>query len=532
MNIGAFLSKTARLSPERVAVTNGHTQLTYRELDVHAAAFADGLRRRGYKVGDRVVIFCGNRIEYVTVLFGLFKGGYVAVPVNAKLHPAELAFILEHCDARAVIGDGKTRRTIEQALGTGRRIEFVDIDKPGHDSLNEIIAGGDPADFVDVDVDPEDLAWIFYTSGTTGTPKGAMLTHRNLCACSISALADMCDFTSDDVVLHVAPLSHGSGLYLLPSIARGAKHVVREAPSFDPSDVLALIAEERVTVIAFLAPTMIHMLLDAHDAPGPSSLRRVIYGGAPIDPSLAQAAIDRFGRIFVQLYGQGESPMTITYLRAEDHLPQFAGSAGVPRTDVDVRLVDEHGRPVADGQEGEVCVRGDVVMRGYWNDPDATARALGTGWLVTGDVGRFDDGYLYLVARRKEVIISGGTNIYPREVEEALLRHPAVREACAFGVPDPKWGESVVVAVVASSPTTEAELIDHCRHHIASFKKPKRIEFRTELPTNAYGKVLRRELQAGFVASTNPTDPSGRERDADRGRDETSAAPRVGIIDE
>ncbi len=493
MNVGAFLTKAAHVHPARAALTDGSTELRYDELDTQAAAFADGLRRRGYEPGDRVVIFMPNRIEYLTVLFGLFKGGFTAVPVNAKLHASELGFILGHSGARAVVFSAKTSEAVEAALRTVPGAERIDVDRG--------LPSGDPSGFADAEVDPSDPAWMFYTSGTTGRPKGAMLSHRNLCASAMNALADICDFQPEDVVLHVAPLSHGSGIYALPSIARAAKNIVYPGGSFDAEDILATAAREGVTIIAFLAPTMIHMLLDAGPEHAVPSLRRVPYGGAPIDAGLATAAIERFGHVFVQLYGMGESPMTITYLRPQDHRGRMLASAGIARTDVEVRLVDESGAEVPAGTEGEVCVRGDVVMSGYWKDAEATARALRGGWLHTGDVGRFEDGRLYLVARKSDVIISGGSNIYPREVEDVLHLHPAIREACVFGVPDPKWGESVAAAVVASAPVEQDELIEHCRAHIASFKKPTRIEFVDALPKNAYGKILRRELRQQFAAA-------------------------------
>jgi long-chain acyl-CoA synthetase len=493
VNVGAFLTKAARVHPARVAVTDGSTELRYAELDDRAAGFATGLRQRGCAPGDRVVIFMPNRPEYLTVMFGLFKGGFVAVPVNAKLHSSELAFILEHCGARCVVCSEKTRGTVEAALASVPGVARIDVDADTW--------GGDPSGFADAEVDPSDPAWMFYTSGTTGRPKGAMLSHRNVCACAMNALADICDFQPEDVVLHVAPLSHGSGFYAIPSIARGAKNIVYPGDSFDAADVLATAARERVTVIAFLAPTMIRMLLDTDPGLTVPSLRRVPYGGAPIDAGLASAAIERFGPVFAQLYGMGESPMTISYLRPEDHHGKALASAGIPRTDVEIRLVDES------GGEGEVSVRGDVVMLGYWKDDDATARTLEGGWLHTGDVGRFEDGFLYLVSRKSDVIISGGANIYPREVEDVLHLHPAVREACVFGVPDPKWGESVAAAVVASAPVDSDELVEHCRAHIASFKKPTRIEFVDALPKNAYGKVLRRELRERFAGATSGSDP-------------------------
>jgi acyl-CoA synthetase (AMP-forming)/AMP-acid ligase II len=423
------------------------------------------------------------------------------VPVNAKLHSTELSFILEHSGARAVVFSGKTSHTVEAALASVSGIEQIDVDEGGPTSLAGIIASGRPSGFVDGEVVPHDVAWMFYTSGTTGRPKGAMLSHRNLCASTMNALADVCDFQPEDVVLHVAPLSHGSGLYTLPSIARGSRNIVYSGTSFDPNDVLATIDREQVSIVAFLAPTMIHMLLGAEPTHTTPSLRRVIYGGAPIDAGLAAAAIQRFGHIFVQLYGQGEAPMTITYLRPEDHRGKALSSAGIVRTDVEVQIVDESGAPVTDGTEGEVCVRGDVVMLGYRNDADADAKALRAGWLHTGDIGRFEDGYLYLVARKTDVIISGGSNIYPREIEDVLLLHPAIEEACVFGVPDPKWGESVVAAVVVSAPVETAELLEHCRAHIASFKKPKHIAVVDALPKNSYGKVLRRQVREQVTTS-------------------------------
>jgi len=501
VNIGAFLTKAAGVYPSRVALADGSTELRYDELNAWATAFAAGLRLKGYGRGDRVALFMPNRAEYVVALFGLFKGGFVAVPVNAKLHASELGFILDHSGARAVVFSDKTRGAAEEALSALPAVERIGVDEAGSGSFAAIVDSGRPSAFADEEVAPDDVAWLFYTSGTTGRPKGAMLSHRNLCASTMNALADMCDFQPEDVVLHVAPLSHGSGLYALPSIARGCRNLIHASGSFDPADVLRTVAREQVSIIAFLAPTMIHMLLEADPGLAVPSLRRVMYGGAPIDPGLAEAAIRRFGPIFVQLYGQGEAPMTISYLRPQDHHGKALASAGIVRTDVEVRLLDEAGAAVPDGMDGEICVRGDVVMQGYWNDPGADAKALRGGWLHTGDVGRFEDGYLYLFSRMNDVIISGGSNIYPREVEDVLLLHPAVREACVFGEPDKKWGEAVVAAVVISAPVSIDELQTLCREHIASFKKPKRIEFVEALPKNAYGKVLRRQVRADLTSS-------------------------------
>lgn len=514
MNVGAFLTKAARLHPSKIAVADlgeGGTRLRYDEMNAQAAAFAAGLRQQGFKPGDRVVLFMPNRADYLVALFGLFKGGFVAVPANAKLHPSELAYIISNCEARAVICAAPTRADVSEALAQMPNVLQIDVDGEGEGAFQTLIAAGRAGQTAqagqgaqpgeDAEVAPDDLAWIFYTSGTTGRPKGAMLSHRNLCASAMNALADICDFQPEDVVLHVAPLSHGSGLYALPSIARGATNLIQPGGSFDAAGVLRIIAREEVTIIAFLAPTMIHMLLEADAALKTPTLRCVPYGGAPIDPGQAEAAIKRFGPIFSQLYGQGESPMTITGLRPRDHHGKALLSAGSVRTDVEVRLVDENGRQVADGEEGEICVRGDVVMLGYWNNPEANAKSLRNGWLHTGDVGRFEDGYLYLLSRMNDVIISGGTNIYPREIEDVLMQHPAVREVCVFSEPDPKWGEAVVAAVVTVEKTGEDELQEFCRQHIAAFKKPKRIVFVDALPTNAYGKIVRREVRDQLMSA-------------------------------
>jgi long-chain acyl-CoA synthetase len=441
-----------------------------------------------------------NRPEYAVAMFGAFRAGLVAVPINARLHPSELDYILHHCEAEALLlgADGPEARS---SLPHAPKLTIV-AGGPAEAgiSFDDVLAAGDPA-ARDEEVDPHDLAWLFYTSGTTGRPKGAELSHRNLARATVSCLAEVCSFQPEDVLLHVAPLSHGSGLYLIPALARGSENVIFPHARFDAAEALAMIARERATVVPFLAPTMIVMLLAA--APGADlvSLRTVIYGGAPMHAEHSLAALARFGPIFVQIYGQGEAPMTISTLRAQDHQVDeqlVLTSAGRPRADVEVMIVDDDDREISAGDVGEVVVRGDVVMRGYWNDEAATAEALRGGWLHTGDIGRFGaDGRLYLLDRKHDVIITGGTNVYPREVEEALLLHPSVVEAAVCGIPDPVCGERVAAAIVTGpGPQPGAgEIVAHCRTHIAGFKKPTRIGFLDALPRNAYGKVMRRELR-------------------------------------
>jgi acyl-CoA synthetase (AMP-forming)/AMP-acid ligase II len=501
MNIATLLTRSAATYGSRTAVRHDGERLTYAELSDRASRFGSRLRALGLAPGDRVALWMKNCPDYAVALFGAFRAGLVAVPVNARLHPSELDYILAHCGARALVLGADQPGPIAAAP----ELTIVGGEKGVSGSpFEEFVAAGDPH-APDADVDLDDVAWLFYTSGTTGRPKGAMLSHRNLLRMTVSCLAEVCSFQPEDVVLHLAPLSHGSGLYLIPALARGAENVIFAHARFDAYEALVTIERERVTVIPFVAPTMIVMLLAAPSVADVGSLRAMVYGGGPMHLDHVSAALERFGPVLVQLYGQGEAPMTISTLRAEDHLlgDEVLISAGLPRTDVEVRIVDVDDCELPVGEAGEVVVRGDVVMRGYWADEAATAETLRGGWLHTGDIGRFDsDGRLCLLDRKGDVIITGGANVYPREVEDVLLLHPSVLEAVVCGVPDSIWGERVAAAVVIApgSRLTAAEIVEHCRAHIAGFKKPTRIAFVDELPTNAYGKVLRREMRDRLAA--------------------------------
>ena len=505
VNAAALISKAAASHGQRTALRFGKRRLTYEELDDQAARLAGALLEQGLSRGDRVAIFMRNNPEYLTAVFATFRAGLCALPINAKLHASELAYILGNAECRTLVFGAEHEASVADALTDASVDHLIHVgeDGPGV-AFQKLVATGDPATPL-ADVGPDDLAWLFYTSGTTGFPKGAMLTHRNIVAMTMNALADVYPFQPEDVVLHPAPLSHACGLYALASLARGANNIIYDRLSFDASELLGLVERERVTSISFMAPTMIVMLLDAPAEIDTGSLRSIIYGGGPMHVDIIREALARFGKIFIQVYGQGEAPMTISYLRAEDHDPDDSAtlaSTGSPRTDVEVRLVDDEGTEVAVGTEGEVTVRGDVVMKGYWKNADATARALRGGWLHTGDIGRLDQhGRLSLLDRKHDMIISGGTNIYPREVEEALVLHERVREAVVFGIPDTVWGESVFACVVPApgAPPDPDELIEFCKQHLASFKKPKRIELVDQLPKNAYGKVLRRELKERYA---------------------------------
>ena len=500
MNVFAMLSDAIRRHPRRTAISYSDRTLTFSALDQVAAAAGKHLASLGCERGDRVLLFLRNGFEYPVLLLGAMRAGLVVVPVNAKLHPREVAWIASDAEPKAIVTHREHVAQLREALPDGMAPRFVLIEDfalpPGEGNLPP------PAE-----VAPDEPAWIFYTSGTTGKPKGAILTHRNLVAATVNCLADVFDFRSTDRVLHVAPLSHGSGLYLIPSLVRGAENILSDRPSFQPDEVLDMVAARGITALAFIAPTMIVRLLDARPRDDIGSLRGVIYGGATVHLEHIKAAVQRFGPIFHQLYGQGEAPMTISYLPGPDHAnadDETLLSAGYVRAGVEVRIVDENDQPLPSGADGEICVRGDVVMKGYWRNPLATEATLRGGWLHTGDIGHFDSGgRLRVLDRRHDTIISGGTNIYPKEVEDVIAAHPAVREVIAFGLPDPEWGESVAVAIVRdSADLNEAAVLAFCRERLASFKKPKRVIFLDELPKNAYGKVLRRTLRERFQIPT------------------------------
>ncbi len=339
-----------------------------------------------------------------------------------------------------------------------------------------------------------------------------MLSHRNLQAMSLNYAAEVAPVDEADTALYAAPLSHGAGLYNLAYVLVGARHVLTRAPGFDADEVLALAAHHGRAAM-FAAPTMVRLLLDAAIASGSrgEGLDTIVYGGGPMYLADIEAALAHFGQRFVQIYGQGESPMTITFLSRADHGdvddPRYRArlaSVGRAQAVVEVRVVDEAGRALPPGEVGEVIVRGDVVMSGYWRNPDASATALRDGWLWTGDLGALDaDGYLTLKDRSKDLVISGGTNIYPREVEEALLAHHGVAEVSVVGEPDPRWGERVVAFVVPcpGASVDEAMLDAHCLGMIARFKRPRRYVFIDSLPKNNNGKVLKTELRKRLVSA-------------------------------
>ena len=499
MNIALWLKATAQTTPLAPALLDGtRVVATYEQFARRAGSIAEGLASRyGIEPGDRVAAFMPNCTDYLACLYGIWGAGAVAVPVNAKLHGREAAWILEHSETRLVFVTTASGVALKE-VGLPDTVELVDIDA---DAFQDMCAVGSPG--APVGRTAQDLAWLFYTSGTTGRPKGAMLSQGNLMAMSLSYLADVDMVTADDAALYAAPMSHGSGLYNFIHVRQGARHVVPPSRGFDPAEIFALSRDLR-SVSMFAAPTMVRRLVERAEASGDTGdgIKTIVYGGGPMYLADIKKALSVLGPRFVQIYGQGESPMTITALgrawHRDDCDPRRLGSVGQAQSVVDVRVTDNDGHPLPTGLDGEIEVRGLTVMAGYWHDPDATAKSLRNGWLRTGDIGRLDaDGFLTLTDRSKDVIISGGSNIYPREVEEVLLQHPAIQEVSVIGASDAEWGEVVVACIVVrlGMDATDGDLDAHCISSIARFKRPKRYVRLAELPKNSYGKVLKTALR-------------------------------------
>jgi long-chain acyl-CoA synthetase len=494
MNQALWLSRSALQHPLSPAVACGtRVVATYGQLAERAAHIAGALRKFGLVPGDRVAIVSKNSPDYLALLYGIWHAGLAAVPANAKLHGAELGYILDHSGARLCFASaGIDPEVAAHAPASLERLITI-----GSAEYNALFA----ADAIDlVSRGGDDLAWLFYTSGTTGRPKGAMLTHRNLAAASVAYATEVDPISPGDAILHAAPMSHGSGLYIMAHVAHLGVQVVPESGGFEPEEVFSLFGRwPRASM--FAAPTMIKRLVECPADCRIRNIRTLIWGGAPMYVEDAVKALDRFGPRLAQIYGQGEAPMTITTLsKAEiadrDH-PRWRerlASAGKRYQNVEVMIADAGDTPLPPGETGEILCRGEVVMAGYWRNEEASAATLRSGWLHTGDIGAIDaDGYLHLKDRSKDLIISGGSNIYPREVEEVLLTHPEVKEVSVIGRPDREWGETVVAYVVGRAAPAELDAL--CLSHIARFKRPKDYVFVDALPKNNYGKILKTELR-------------------------------------
>jgi acyl-CoA synthetase (AMP-forming)/AMP-acid ligase II len=512
MNIASFLEQIAQLHSDRPALSIGERRwCSYGELGTRVACVAGALQGAMKMTrGDRVAMVMDNSPEYVELKLAAWHAGLCIVPINAKLHPREIAYILSNCGARlCFVDDGHADavrplvaevETLDQIVQTGSR-DY------------EIMVSQDPCAIADCA--ENEPAWIFYTSGTTGNPKGATLSHRNLWAMSWRYFADIDALDHRDSYIHAAPISHGSGLYGLPHLMRASNIIIPESRGFDVAEMFGLM-DRYSNLTFFAAPTMVTRMTAQAEITPPrvEALKTIYYGGAPMYLQDMKRALDAFGPCFHQIFGQGESPMTGIGLskaqHAETNHPRFEArlaSTGVARIGVEVRIVDGDDKDVAVGEPGEVLFRSDVVMLGYWNNPEATAETLRGGWLHTGDIGVFDeDGFVTLKDRSKDMIISGGTNIYPREIEEILLSDSRLDEVSVVGRPHADWGEEVVAFVVAKEnmSVTPEELDALCLANIARFKRPKEYFFLRSLPKSNYGKILKRQLRQSLADAGTP----------------------------
>jgi len=513
MNLGEILADAARHHPDRTAIVwhDGHERRTYREVEDRAAALATGLvEELKVQPGDRIAVMMSNSPELLETLFAVWKAGATISPLNARLTREEIQFQVTDCEAKVfIVGTEFT----ETALGLRDELgveSYVLQSEPaaaqdglvGLGALRDRHAGKQPPD---PGTDDTDVAWLAYTSGTTGRPKGAMLSHGCLTFVAVNWLADLQRLEPEDVGLVAAPMTHGAGIMALCFVMKAATQVL--AHGFDPANILATIAQEKVTH-TWMVPTQIRIILDspALETADLSSLKSIVYGGAPMYVEDLKEAIRRIGPIFVQLFAQTESPMTGTYMRAQDHILEGPGSerlasCGHARSGMEVAILDEEDRRLPPGETGEICIKGPALMNGYWNRPEATAETLRNGWLRTGDIGLMDElGYFFILDRSKDMVISGGLNVYPREIEEVLLRHPAISQAAVIGIPDPKWGEAVKAVVVCDpgAGLTEADVIAFSAEHLAGYKKPKSVDFVDDLPKTTYGKIDKKTIRAPY----------------------------------
>ncbi|MBT3790171.1 MAG: AMP-binding protein [Alphaproteobacteria bacterium] len=503
MNLGRLLSDTARLYPDLIGLVHGDEEWTWAQLDANASAFRDALMKMGVNKGDRVMVQSRNNRAMFESLWGIFKAGAVWVPSNFRQTPPEIAYVASNSGARAFLFEGVFAEHAAAAKESSGDLEYlISIGGSADDGTfdyDQLLADNAGAAAMEVAVEYSDPAWLFYTSGTTGRPKGAILTHGQMSFVTNNFMADlMPDLTKDDASIVVAPLSHGAGCHVFPQVVRGAKSVLMPGESMDPETVWQLVEKYRVSN-AFTVPTIVKMLVEhpSVDKYDHSSLRHVIHAGAPMYLEDQKTAYEKLGPVLVEYYGQGEVTGCITVLRPEHYIidendpRNRPGTCGLPRVGLEIAIRDTEGNILPAGEQGEICCKGPAVMAGYWENDKANAEVFQDGWFHTGDLGRVDDaGFVYITGRAKDMFISGGANVYPREIEEVMLTHPGVSEVAVLGIPDTKWGEvGVAVVVPTDQGITAEELAGFINKELSRYKHPKKYVFWDDLPKSGYGKV-------------------------------------------
>jgi long-chain acyl-CoA synthetase len=511
MGLGNILRRSAYRFPDKPALIFKEKKVTYQELDRRVNRLANGLLAMGLEKGDRVAVVLHNCPEFIEVYFACSKSGGIFVPINNLFRQTELERVFRYINPRfLIVGPDFEELTQTVADKTGS-LEFMistgGTSSPSFTTYHSILEQGSPQE-PEVTVHDDDVMGIFLTSGTTGLPKGAMRTNRHNFINAMTGTIEM-KLEENDRALLLFPFYHVTFEDQIRHFLMGNTVYIRREGHFDPKEILDILSREKITICQFV-PTMINAMLqeESIETYDLSHLRLIPYAAAPMPVDLLRRAMQRFKRQFIHFYGQTETGPLTTALKPEDHVlegsdAQLArlASAGRAVLDYEVRIVDEQGRDVPVGEVGEIIVRSEAMTVGYWNLPEETSKTIRDGWLHTGDYGRFDEEkYVFIVDRKNDMIISGGKNIYPREIEEVIYTHEAVLEVAVVGVPDDYWGESVKALVVLKKGmnTTEEEIIDLCKKNLASYKKPRSVEFRQELPKNPTGKILKRVIRQEY----------------------------------
>lgn len=508
MNLGYLVTRSAQLWADRIALKDEAGSRTYQSLDKRSNQLARFLQQAGVEQGERVAVLAWNCNEIVEAEVAIYKAGFVRVPINARLSDQEVVHVCNDSGVKVLITDQAHESAARLALAESASVQQLLIMKSEHETEGlEFVLKTVSDDTVCVDVQLDDVAVNHYTSGSSGVLKAAMQTVRNRWA-----LVQKMTFRSrlhpdqQEHFVHVGPITHASGMSILPLLAQGHRNIILSR--FDVDTYLSTLEQEKATQ-TYLVPTMINRILasDTKQNYDISHLNMLRYGAAPISPKRLKEAVEFFGPILNQGYGAGETCSSVTMLTEADHAsmlqdhPERLASCGRPLFNTEVSIMDDDGNLCGTHELGELVIRGQDVMAGYWNAPDLTAAALKDGYYHTGDVAyRDEDGYLFIVDRKKDMIVTGGFNVYPTEVEKALFEHLSIFEACVVGVPDEDMGEAVMAVVVLKEGETVSaqELIDHCAAHLGKFKKPHQVEFVKELPKNGNGKIVRREVRDAY----------------------------------